>query len=201
MNRFTVNGNERDWPLAREKSLLELLEHIQRSFNTESSLVSRIRVNGLELSEREEQSLGALPISQLKTLEIFTAHPREVAEETLQNLLEFTRHLEAMARQAADELGTPEFERDFARLIDGVSTFTDGVTHARRILRVTPAEKRLTALTVLEADLLSVMRDVLHYRRAGDGPYLAELLREHLTANIAAWREDGIPALIRLRDS
>ena len=156
-----------------------------------------IRINGLEISSGDEIALGAVPVSSLETVEVSTSSPREFAEETLQNLLQFSSHIEALSVKTAELAWDPSYHESLKTLIENVQTFTEAVTQVKQILRV----GILQSVNILEADLLSIFRDILHYQHAGNTQYVADLLRFHLPANIAQWRTEGLPDLIRSRDS
>jgi hypothetical protein len=192
MKDFAVNGFRKESPLAEELPFQDLLAHIRKTYTTEGSLISSILVNGIELEGDDEKMLERVPIAQIKTLEVHTQHPREVAEETLQNLVGFTSHLEAVCLKlaAAETL-------NLAELVDGIRTFVEALDSAKRILRIT----RFPATDLLETDLSSIFRDLAVSQEKGDIIHVGELLNTHLRTNIVQWREEGIPALIRSRDS
>jgi hypothetical protein len=193
---YSVNGVEQPAPDAT--TLGEFLERVRTRFNTETDLVSAIRVNGSELGPSGEAELGPLAPSQLERIDVVTAHPREVAEETLQSLLEFAPNLSSLSRACAELAPDPvELAKRFPSLLDGLDVFVDAITSAKRILRL--GDYPRTA--VLEADLLSIMKDLLACHETGEHAYLRALLEEHLPANLEAWRATGLPALIRSRDS
>src|SRR5437868_2572261 len=113
MNHYLVNGIEKD--LAETvQNLSELIHQIRKAHTTETTLISSILVNGIEINEQEEHLIGNVPVSSLRSLEIFTAHPKEIAEETLQSLVEFTKHLEEMCERVG------EFPNKLPALADGV---------------------------------------------------------------------------------
>jgi hypothetical protein len=198
MNHFLLNGQEIPILSAPGQSVQELVDEVRRRFNSENALISSIRVNGSELiGSVEEAALASLSVSQIDSLEVFTAHPRELAEETLQSLLDFTHHLEAFSRQAANSLETGQVTGDFIKLLDGVKTFTEAILSAKQILRVGSLEP----LTMLETDLASIMKDLLQFQQTNQRSFVIDLMRNHLPLNLQDWRNEGIPTLIRSRDS
>jgi hypothetical protein len=198
MNHLKVNGKPIDYAAAPEQSMPELMERIRHDFNSDAAVISSIRIDGTEVDEDIEAAIGALKVSDIGSIEIFTAHPRELAEETLQSLLEFTSHLELLSRNAGAKLVAglaPKHE--FMRLIDGIQTFSDALLQSRQILHV----GRLEAVAILEADLASLLKDLVQFTESGDRDYVIDLLQNHLPLNLADWRGTGIPTLIRSRDS
>lgn len=198
MSLIKVNGKSVDYSAAPDQSLPELMERIRHDFNSEAAVISSIRIDGNEVDEEREAAIGGLRVADIGTIEVFTAHPRELAEETLQSLLEFTSHLELLSRNAGAKLNAGQApKQEFMRLIDGVQTFTDALGQAKQILRV----GRLEPVNVLEVDLTSILKDLVQYTEAGNREYVIDLLLNHLPANLTDWRVSGIPTLIRARDS
>lgn len=196
MNYISLDGIEMNVPMSQESSFQELIQFFKETLVAEKSLISRIKVNGTEVSDPYREEIAQTPISTLQTIEIYTSHPKELADETLQHLLEYTHVLESLCQSSAENVNVPEFHNYFLRLVEGISTFTEAVTEVKKLLRVTT----LQSINVLEMDLLSILRDVLESREKNETIYLQELLSQHLCKNLKDWREQGIPDLIRLRD-
>lgn len=198
---FAVNGVEQRFPETvhrEESSFGELMKHIRSKYGSRDICISSIRVDGRELTENEEVAFDLLPLTEIQSLEIFTAHPREIAEETLQNLILFTDHLAALSRSSGQAfLANGHPSRDLAKLMDGIEIFLEALSNVRQILRVGASP----ALDLLEADLSSLMKDLLESYQKGEIAYVAEILRDHLPTNLDDWRNDGLPGLIRARDS
>ena len=197
MKSYSVNGVAKDLSSVQEQSFENFMQEMRETYNSEQCLISSIRINGLELSEKEEEALSELPVSGLKSVEVFTAHPRELAEDTLQNLIQFTQHLILQSEEAAGLIGKDIFGPKLSRLADGVATFSDALGTVKRILHV----GRHASVDVLEVDLTSILNDVVQAKETRDLDYLKDLLQTHLPKNLEEWRTTGLPGLIRSRDS
>jgi hypothetical protein len=197
MNHLLVNGKPIDYSTSQDQLVQEFMEKIRHDFNSEASVISSIRINGQEINEEEEEALSNLTVADIQSVEIFTAHPRELAEETLQSLMEFTSHLELLSRNAGAKLEAGQVPPEFMRLVDGIETFTDALLQTKQILRVGLMEP----VNMLEADLASILKDLLQFTESGQREYVIDLLQSHLPLNLADWRNQGIPTLIRARDS
>jgi hypothetical protein len=197
MNQILLNGKEIQYAASPDDCVEELMAKIRRDFNSDSALISAIKINGKELNTEGEEAVNRLPVSKIRSLEVFTTHPRELAEETLQSLIEFTAHLENFSRQAADHLEKGKSPHEFVKLVEGIETFTEALVGTKQILRI----GLLPAVTSLEADLSSILKDLVLFAESGQRDYVIDLMRNHLPANLADWRVSGIPALIRSRDS
>jgi hypothetical protein len=197
MKHILINGVEVDVPI-ENSNLHELIQKIRNDFSNESSLISSIRINGIEIDAQDETVIGRVPVTELKSIEVFTAHPREIAEETLQSLIEFASHLEALCKSAASLLlQTPPKTDQLPKLADGITTFIDALANVKTILHVGAMNK----VQVLEADLLSILKDMLDFQRKSEFHFVGSVVKDALVPNLEQWRTDGIPALIRLRDS
>jgi len=124
-------------------------------------------------------------------------HPKDIAEETLRSLIEFSHLLENLCQTSAAALPGPDFPAAFTRLVDGLTTFAEGITDIKRALKI----GLLQPVNILEADLVSILQDICISQEKGQEDYMVELLEKHLPLNLKQWRETGIPSLIRARDS
>ncbi len=190
MNHYTLNGIEKELSTAVQQSLKELITDIRANYNNENTLISSIRVNGIEIDAQDEQLIGNVSLSDLRTLEIFTSHPKEIAEETLQSLVEFTKQLEALCGAVAED------PSKLPKLADGIMTFIDALTNVKTILHI----GIMNSVQVLEADLASILKDILEYQQKSQYEHVGIVARDALAPNLALWRAEGLPQLIRSRD-
>ena len=135
--------------------------------------------------------------------EAMPSHPWELAQSTLNNLLEYSNILDGMSHRAADLLGQESFFKSFTNLIDGLDLFSQGIDGVKRILQtISPghsAELR-KKIDLLELDLLSNLRILLKSQEDKDQALLQDTLRDQLPRTLQEWRDTGIPSLIRARD-
>ena len=122
---------------------------------------------------------------------------RELVEDSLQTLKLFLDRLADLSLSAADQVGSDPGEGDYRKLIDGIEILSDTVTQVKALLQLGP----MPAITLLEADLLSILRELMAAAERRDHPYRIVLLRQQLPRNLEQWALEGIPALIRSRDS
>ncbi len=198
MRSFSVNGIEKDIPLDAPKTLPEFMDFVKKNFTSDSEMISSVKIDGLELNERSEAELAETPIEALEALEITTTHPREFVQDTLQTLIAFTHQLEGKSRAAGEAaLSSSRGRAELASLVEGITTFTDALTGIKRILRIGFYQP----IAVLEADLYSILKDLADFQAGEHWEFVADLLTEHLPTNFVDWRESGLPALMRARDS
>jgi hypothetical protein len=197
MNFLTVNGVEMNVPLNADASFQELLGFLRETLVTEKALISCVRVNGSEINESDELAMRTTPLSDIQSVEIATSHPKEIADETLRHLSEYSEILENLSLTCAGCIDAPEFHGYFVRLVEGISTFTDALWGVKKILRV----GLIPQIQVLETDLLSILKDLLSFHEKNETQFTQDLLSQHLPINLRQWREEGLPFLVRLRDS
>jgi hypothetical protein len=198
MIHFLINGVEVAIPDTTSGSVREVIQTIRTNYSTDTALISSIRINGVEIDAQDESLIGTIPVTELKSLEVFTAHPREIAEETLQSLVEFSTHLEQLCAETSKQLlASPPNTAMLPRVADGITTFIDALANVKTILHVGAMPK----VQILEADLLSILKDMFEYQRQSEFHFVGQVLQDALITNLIQWRTDGIPTLIRLRDS
>jgi hypothetical protein len=198
MQLFSINGVAKEAPVAEDSNFRDLLAHVHEHLLGPESLIASIKVNGVEINEGEEQELAPVALADLDSVEITLAHPREMAEETLQTLMNFAERLARLCPEAAEALeASPPDHASYDRLLDGIQTFAESIAAVKSILRI----GILTPVNVLEVDLVSTMKDLLDANQKGDAAYRDLILREHLPGNLSDWVREGIPAMIKSRDS
>lgn len=200
MSAFIVNGEQRHLPIDETQLVHELISHLRKNWTSETSLISAIRVNGKELSSQDEARLGDIPVSKIDSIEVFTAHPKEVAEETLQMMIVFLEGLENLSRMASSKQGTQEGDVKFYRLIEGLGTFSEAYDTVKRILRLAEDPRHQTTQQ-MELEFVGLLREMLAAKEKGDRTALSSLLADRLPVNLAQWRTERLPDIIRSRDS
>ncbi len=197
MNSIFLNGIQIHVPLSPDSHFHEIMSYLKGQIDPASALISCVRIDGNDVPNTDDSGLTSTPVSHLGSIEVFTSHPKEVADETLYDLVEFSKVLESFALSSAEQVSESDFPIHFNRLIEGISTFTEAISGVKRILRL----GLFNSIQVLEADLFSILRDILKSQEAGQTKNLAQLLKEELPKNLKNWRERGLPSLIRSRDS
>lgn len=197
MHEIMINGIKTPLPQLPGPLFSDLLSYLHQSLVSDKQLIASMKVDGRELTETLEAELSKRQISDINSLEVTTAHPREVVEETLQSLRNFVILLGRIARETSGERSELEFEKGFVRVMDGLEVLASTVSGARRILKV----ERLEAVDRLEAELLSELKALFDHKKAGQMEQVRHILSVRLPSNLERWHEHAIPALIRCRDS
>jgi hypothetical protein len=69
MIHVLVNGVQVELPAQASSSLRDLLTEIRAGYSTETSLISSILVNGIEIDAQDETAIGGVRLSELRSLE------------------------------------------------------------------------------------------------------------------------------------
>ncbi len=197
MNQVLVNGIEKQVNANPEWSLERLINHLRERISTDSVLISSVLVDGIEITPSNEKELNGLKVSEVARIELITAHPRELAQETLQALRIFSDTLVKLCGRITQEQDAMILSRDFLRLVEGLQTLAETIRSVKRVLRIGVIEP----VGFLEADLTSTLSDMLEAKTKKQTDFLKEIIQGDLTDNLTRWRDEGIPALIRVRDT
>ena len=197
MNPVLLNGIKIPVPFSGENQFHEVINYLKGQIDPGSALITSVKIDGSEIPNTEDHALGITPLSHFGLIEVFTSHPKEVADDTLQDLIEFSKILEDLSRDSAEHMNETEFPIYFDRLMDGIGTFTDAISGVKRILKL----GLFNSIQALETELLASLREILKAKEKGEKELLSQLLNENLPRNFKNWRESGLPSLVRSRDS
>jgi hypothetical protein len=192
MNQVLINGIARTIPLPAESLFQGLIDYLQTKVLDREALISSVRIDGIEVVNPVE-TMGDVPISAMKSVEIITQGSNAFAIDTLKTLAEYIDHLQGRCRALRDLSGTPGFFQELGRIGEGISMLTQTVEQLKKLLNI-PQQPELA---LLEADLLSVLQELLKYQEEGKTEYMIQLIDEHLTDVLSQWHGEGIALLSR----
>jgi hypothetical protein len=231
MSQFTVNGKEVALNIPPQTPLKEVIDHLLKKMTNDQTAISSIRVNGMELGTEltpiQERDYGSIPIADLETIDVVTTFSRELIDDTLHHLLQYSTFLANLSTSASSLVGPAslaqqkEFHLSFRELVDGVTTFSDGISSIRQMLQISDQSKAGLRISELELELLNLLRGLFSaYRMSAEEkatqPHSAggvenelsasceticQILKERLPTHLTAWRNEGIPAMIWLSSS
>lgn len=216
MSQFTVNGKEVSLEIPPQTPLKDLIDHLLKKMTNDQTVISTIRVNGMELgtelTPHQEQEFGSIPFSDLESIDVETTFSRELVDDTLQHLLQYSTFLSSLSISTAALLADKEFHSALRDLVDGVTTLAEGISSVRQMLRITGDSPAGTKIAELESELLSLLEDLYaSYLENSERPLdagnhnhseaIRKVLENRLPSNLNAWRDEGIPGMIRLSSS
>jgi hypothetical protein len=192
-----INGNRYDIPCSEDTSLSEAIRYVENKMLNNQILVTSIRVDGVELTERERNELAEIPIRALGDLEILTASPREIADDTIQSLIPYVASLSELSRTIVDSEKGIYNEEMFRKLLDGLELMADAVNTVKRALKVGPIDE----ISEAEDELALQLSLILDARRSNDIQTAQKLMTNDLPRVLNHWSEVALPALASYRDN
>ncbi|MGE0615145.1 MAG: hypothetical protein AB7P04_05865 [Bacteriovoracia bacterium] len=199
MKDFIVNGRKEDsgWVGASGapsiQNLGEYVQQIYRKYSNEHELVASVLVDGIELTDANEKQLAGLNLQQINSIEVLTSTPQQVASETLTVLMDFMDHLIRLSQSLSQEIGNADFHARFNGLANGLETTVQTFATVKTVSRAGLDQ----SINLLEADLHSILKDLLAFYEQKQNDFLRDLLANHLPTNLQEWKDQGIPALIK----
>ncbi|MBI3558051.1 MAG: hypothetical protein HY074_17445 [Deltaproteobacteria bacterium] len=178
----------------------EFITGLNKSLSSERKVISSIRVNGQEISESDEKQFNGMQLEQMGEIDVETANPADLAYQTLNTLEQYIdRLVTSIGRAAVHYRGKNLISADayFAKSIDGLDLFVQTIGGVKLALRV----GLNTHVALAEAELISVMNDLLDAKRQNNYLYMAELLEKELIENLSEWKDKIFPLLRNFRAS
>jgi hypothetical protein len=163
-------------------------------------VISRICVDGKELVDGEEAKLSAMQLGAMGAIDVETANPADLAYETLDTLDLYVDRMADGIRKAAGFYKAKNLisaDSCFGKAIDSLDLFVQTIGGVKLTLRI----GLNTQVALVEADLISIMNDLLDAKRQNNYVYMAELLEKELISNLTEWKEKIFPLLRNIRAS
>lgn len=199
MKTIRINGIEKEVPVGAI-IFEEFVSDLNKILNSDSQVISTIRVNGREISETDEQQLSSMPLDQIGDIEVETSSPIDLAYETLGTLEQYIDRLMLSIERASVHYKSKNLitgDAYFGKSIDGLDLFVQTLGGIKLALRVGLNPK----VALVEAALVSIMNDLLEAKRQNNYLFLAELLEKDLIENLREWKEQIFPMFRTLRSS
>ena len=199
MNK-TVRINGVDETLPEGRHLFEdFIDGLAQKLGAERKVIARIRIDGKELDNGDEaEGEQRLLLASLGEIEIETASPADLAYQTLDTLEQYVDRIVGSIQRAAmhyrgkNLLSADEY---FAKAIDGLDLFVQTIGGVKLALRI----GLNTQLALTEAELISIMNDLLDAKRQNNYVYMSQLLDKELVENLLEWKTSIFPLLRQLR--
>ncbi len=145
----------------------------------------------------EEVETQQVPQEVLSPQDQFENDPRDLAFESLYTLQMYLSQLIQTSRTIPAESSPEEQKNQFDRLMEGLQLLIETIHHCRQVIQ---AKNNTQEHQVIEADFLSILRDLYEANQSGDQLYRDALLKEYLPNNLIEWREQVIPSMVHSRD-
>jgi len=151
--------------------------------------------------QNSSESIGRTPPALLQDLESaerkFEDDSRELAFESLYTLQMYLTTLCRISKRIPDESDESLMKSDFNKLLEGIELLNETIIATREVLRARKGHEE----QLLEADLFSILTDLLEANESKNFVYRDQLLSDYLPQNLIEWKEKVIPSIIRSADS
>jgi len=195
ISQVIINGSTHEVPHSTDTLFYEAIQYVEQNLLGTQNVISAIRIDGIELTEEERNNIAEIPVKDLGGLEILTASPREIADDTIQSLIPY---VETLAALAPSTIENGEYNEElFGKLLDGLELLADAVQTVKRALNV----DSVTELNSAEEDLTIQLSLVLQARKSENFSMSKEILTVSLPAVLDNWVKNALPALASSRDS
>ncbi len=194
MTEVRINGETKQIPVGANADFGEVMDYVETHCLGADRLIGSISLEGREIGTDQRDELARTRVSELPSIEITVVHPRQMAVETVDLITRHAVNLSELSRTIAGEYLSDRVHPRLGELVEGVQTLVDGVTWVKMLLKA----HSISAVQVLEADLLSILKDLLEAHESKDPQqrqYARELLGEHLPKNLSDWCTDGLPRI------
>lgn len=194
-----INGVDQSLP--PEPIVFEdFVRGLNQTLGAERRVISSIRVNGKELSESDEAGINSMTLDQIGQIEVETASPADLAYQTLSTLEAYLEKLIMSIERSAESYRAKNLvagDAYFAKAIDGLDLFVQTIGGVKLALRI----GLNTRLALAEAELISVMNDLLDAKRQNNYIFMADLLDKELAANLVEWKTQIFPLIRTIKSS
>lgn len=193
MKTITINGNPTDIA-AQGTEFQTMMNDVSSNLSKESKVITRILLDGKELSDEEQSSIAHSDVASLGNIEIFSATPAELANETLDTLTDYINRVLTYVTKASQGYKSKNYiiaDEQFLKTVEAMDLIVQTLSGIKAALRVGVNNK----LNLAEATLLSIMNDLLDAKRQNNYVLLADLLEHDLIENLIEWRDEVFPML------
>ncbi len=189
-----INGEKREFQINTEALFEDFIKGLNETLNQENQVISSMKINGEELSEKKESLLKTRTLNEVGDIEVMTAHPSDLAYETINTLTIYINQLILNIGRASQNYTKKNMvtaDNYFVKALDGLDLFIQTIGAVKAALKVGLNPK----VALAEASLVSIMNDLLDAKRANNYIFLAELLEKDLIENLQEWKEKALPVL------
>ncbi|MEE8483099.1 MAG: hypothetical protein V3S46_00750 [Nitrospinota bacterium] len=188
-----LNGSDIELEVSGFNDLGELLEDIKKSRLSGKEFIADIVINGDEVPSEKFDNVLKSPLSEIESLEIKTANPRDVSLSTLKNLDPFLENLVTLLEQSADKFRMEKEEdanKFFISCVEGLQTFVGLLDKIKtlNVLDLTSITYESVPVSEKEDALLKVSNSLFNSQKSKDWVSLGDVLEYELVPIIKDWR-------------
>lgn len=201
MTKIIINEEEKNYDTSSFDSLKKLYENLLGEFAAQEYFVTKIKLNGEELSENELQKKGHLPVNDIESLELIILTMPEIALNNINNTMEYLGKLIPAVKNASELFRTKspeEANKYYLQCIEGLTWFQEVVDNISSLLKqeLETVDLSPKSFEELQKQLLSITKEVSDSQAKKDWVMLADLLEYELTPYLEEW-QSVLPLFVR----
>jgi hypothetical protein len=194
--RLLIDGSEVSWDLSALQTFGDVMEEAGRRAVARGRVVSRVSVDGREISTRLEKEMAARPLAEIGEVRISTTTPAALLREALDGGLDLCGAILRDVRSVVASLKAgdiPAATSLYVSCVESLATFFqlagavfNGIqSGAFPLPGETPAGSG--ELPSPPSSTAEILERLLAAQKAGDWATMAALLEDRIVPNLAEW--------------
>ena len=208
MEFLTMSPQEVQGEYGSYENVGEFIHKIETQLKVSGRLLCAIEVNGLKLSESDEQKFSSIRAAEVKSVRIGTSDIEQIIISTLVSMHDYIGNLKNYSLDVANELrgGDDEHVRGaVTTIIDSSEWIVETLKHLR--LNLTLGDELALAWLEAESDFLLVSQELFEAFKKSDFVRYADALEYDWTNALDKWLnllsalDSQMPGVIRVPDN
>ena len=192
--RLRIDGSEVSWDPSALPTFGEVVEEAGKRAAAGGRIISRVVVEGREISTRLEREIADRPPGGLGEVQITTTTPRELMREALDGALDLSTAILRDVRSVASSIRSgdvPAAKSLYASCVESMATFVHlaaAVFNGTRsgafsLAEISPGGE----LPSPPSSTAEILQRLLSAQKAEDWVSMAALLEEEIVPNLRSW--------------
>jgi hypothetical protein len=187
-----INGKKINIELEENQKISSVIEKINQEISKENLVVTGFEINGQFVAEADHNQYLDESLELFENINFIATTPIDLAYETINTLeLYLDRLINSIERAGIHykNMNLVAAESYLAKAIDGLDLFIQTIGGIKMALKFGLNQK----VALIEADLVSIMNEILNAKRQNNYIYLSEILSKDLIENLYQWKEVAFP--------
>ena len=170
-------------------TLRDVIQQLEGQAWEEGHVVCEVRINGIHLTEKEEQQFGDASSKIINSLEILTRTPEELVQEALTSYQDFLPEIKQMSIECSEKFREQDSQQ-FTGVLEGCRWFTDAIVLLKNNVEAWGQNSpKDYGWQECEVNYTQVVKGLLVAFEAQDYSLVADLLEYELTNCLDGWLE------------
>ena len=191
MTKTTLNKNEIDSTFPGTQDLGSLFQNLEHAFQERGEVICQFRINGMVLTEADEQRLSLIGLDEVETVEVDSQSPEVLLFSLLENWIRELPVLMENADRLAKEIKFDGIEghlKAFVDLLDSCHFLTESLVSLDNIIKAPIINRE--SWQKAEALTARAIGEALKTFEQKDFVLLSEILEYDLGNALQTWFEE-----------